>query len=634
MQTGGDPDWWARRPGEPTPPPAPRADGRDGTVGGAGDTGDIRGVGAVGAGGTLGGVVFDDDTDATGVPAQGWGGFGGSGSARLAGSWWDAPSPGPEDSRPPFPGQRPAGPEGTGFRPPAAPGGGPLPLPAGFGPADGPPPPVPAWGSDPHPNRNSDPYGVRRGPSANAPLPGGDRSRDASGSLPGDASEGTEGTEYTEDTGGVAASPYRGPATPLAAERARQARIAVVGAVTERWAPEQAGPAPEHGRLDTPVGPATDLWALGALLYRSVQGHAPYPEENGAELVELVRSEPPAFAEECGPLRPVVESLLRQDPAERPDVEELSGWLRSLVRSAPEPEAGAAVVPVPPPAAEGGSRLPVVRRRGELVRKRRSGSAEVVHGRHRHKKAKERAPRALGRTLLLLVLTLMAGAVAYAVLVLPKAGQESVPEPRGAGDTRPTGADRTAAAPAGEPENDPPPSRETRPSAAPSRTSGSEQQTAAPAGDLPAGFALREDPEGFRVAVDSSWQRRPINDSGQIRYSNGDFTLIVVPGRDSAQEGGGDPLVYQRDTQRELQPYRESSWAEASGLRRIQVGRRVMAEGQFSWQDATDRQIFVRNLVLVLDGRYHVVQVIGPDERRDEVTEAYRAAADTYRTTG
>ncbi|EDY51505.1 hypothetical protein SSCG_04472 [Streptomyces clavuligerus] len=92
--------------------------------------------------------------------------------------------------------------------------------------------------------------------------------------------------------------------------------------------------------------------------------------------------------------------------------------------------------------------------------------------------------------------------------------------------------------------------------------------------------------------------------------------------------------MYQRDTQRELQPYRESSWAEASGLRRIQVGRRVMAEGQFSWQDATDRQIFVRNLVLVLDGRYHVVQVIGPDERRDEVTEAYRAAADTYRTTG
>ncbi|NEC67525.1 hypothetical protein, partial [Streptomyces sp. SID9727] len=86
--------------------------------------------------------------------------------------------------------------------------------------------------------------------------------------------------------------------------------------------------------------------------------------------------EPPAFAEECGPLRPVVESLLRQDPTERPDVEELSGWLRSLVRSAPEPEAGFDVVPLP---AEDATRLPVVRRRGELVRKRRSRRGGGTH---------------------------------------------------------------------------------------------------------------------------------------------------------------------------------------------------------------------------------------------------------------
>lgn len=167
-------------------------------------------------------------------------------------------------------------------------------------------------------------------------------------------------------------SAYRGPATTLAAERARQTRIAVVGAVTERWAPEQAGPVHENWQLAPPIGPATDLWALGALLYRAVQGHAPYPEENAAELVQMVCGEPPAFAEECGPLRPVVESLLRQDPTERPDFEELRGWLRSLVRSAPEPEAGLDVVPLP---SVDDTRLPVVRRRGELVRKRRGGWA-------------------------------------------------------------------------------------------------------------------------------------------------------------------------------------------------------------------------------------------------------------------
>src|SRR5690606_15436907 len=160
----------------------------------------------------------------------------------------------------------------------------------------------------------------------------------------------------------------REPTSALAAERARQARMAVVGQVTERWAPEQAGPVHENWQLAPPIGLATDLWALGALLFRAVQGHAPYPEESTAELVQMVCAEPPAFAEECGPLRPVVESLLRQDPTERSDVEELRGWLRSLVRSAPEPEAGLNVITAPPVDAR---RLPVVRRRGELVRGRR-----------------------------------------------------------------------------------------------------------------------------------------------------------------------------------------------------------------------------------------------------------------------
>ncbi|MDR3035297.1 MAG: protein kinase, partial [Kitasatospora sp.] len=134
---------------------------------------------------------------------------------------------------------------------------------------------------------------------------------------------------------------HRGPTTALAAERARQARMTVVGPVTERWAPEQAGPVHENWRLAPPIGPATDLWALGALLFRAVQSHAPYPEESTTELVQLVCAEPPAFAEECGPLRPVVESLLRPDPEERPEAEELGGWLRSLIRSAPEPDLGA-----------------------------------------------------------------------------------------------------------------------------------------------------------------------------------------------------------------------------------------------------------------------------------------------------
>ncbi|MEU0274013.1 protein kinase [Streptomyces sp. NPDC006307] len=443
------------------------------------------------------------------------------------------------------------------------------------------------------------------------------------------------------------AAPYRGPATPLAAERARQARIAVVGAVTERWAPEQAGPVHGTWQLAPPIGPATDLWALGALLYRAVQGHAPYPEESAAELVQLVCAEPPAYAEECGPLRPVVESLLRQDPTERPDFEELRGWLRSLVRSAPEPDAGVGVVPMPSVPADS-RRLPVVRRRGELVRKRRGrrtgtgvGAVDPAGpGRHRHKKPRAatreprpgraprgqqgsaRRPRALGRTLLLLILLALAAAVAYAVLFMPKAETQ---ERRQQGSApRPTAPQQTGQdGQTGRPTPTPTP---TTPAPSPNAVT-----PTTPA--LADGYTVREDPEGFRIGVDKDWRRSPINDVGQVRYTGGDYTLIVVPGRDTVQANGSDPMEYQRTKERELQPWRDSSWASVTGMRRVDVGRQVMAEGQFTWQDVNNREVYVRNLALIVGDRYHVIQVIGPDGQRDKVNEIYEQAVTAYRAT-
>ncbi|MFF8288294.1 protein kinase [Streptomyces sp. NPDC016309] len=435
--------------------------------------------------------------------------------------------------------------------------------------------------------------------------------------------------------GGAATAPrYRGPATPLAAERARQARIAVVGAVTERWAPEQAGPVHDTWQLAPPIGPATDLWALGALLYRAVQGHAPYPEENAAELVQMVCAEPPAFAEECGPLRPVVESLLRQDPTERPDFEELRGWLRSLVRSAPEPDAGTGVVPMPSVDA---TRLPVVRRRGELVRRRRPGAPGTTHGRHRHSRrtgpakgaasaARPRAPRALGRTLLVAILLVLAAAVAYALVFMPEA------EPRTGGQApqqpRPSQGTRGPQQPQDPQQPDP-----SQQQPAPSGPAPSTNTVTPDSPDPAAGYTVRDDPEGFRVGVDRTWRRSPINDVGQVRYTGGDFTLIVVPGRDTILTGGSDPLEYQRTKERELQPWRDSSWATASGLRRVDVGRQVMAEGQFTWSDANGQEVYVRNLALVIGDRYHVVQVIGPESQRDKVSEIYQQAVGAYRST-
>ncbi|MGW8742742.1 protein kinase [Streptomyces sp. NPDC055794] len=419
----------------------------------------------------------------------------------------------------------------------------------------------------------------------------------------------------------------RGPATALDAERARQTRMAVVGPVTERWAPEQAGPVHENWQLAAPIGPATDLWALGALLYRAVQGHAPYPEESTAELVQIVCAEPPAFAEECGPLRPVVESLLRQDPTERIDFEELSGWLRSLVRSAPEPEAGLHVISAPPVETRH-SRLPIVRRRGELVRRRRAG-LPAHHGRHKRGRAEPaRSPRSLGRTLLVLILLALAGAIAYAMFFLPKSDTRD----SGAADRTGTAGDASQAPPAGSPDvSSEPRPEQTSPESTPgdSETDGGSTETQSNVAD---GFTLRKDPEGFRVAVAEDWNRTPRNGSGQIVYAKGDFELLVVPGRDRTSEFGDDPMVYQRDSEPELAPYRASSWATSSGLKTIEVGGRTMAEGQFTWTGAGG-ELFVRNVAILIDGRYHVVQVRGPEADRDEVSRLFEQASATYQYT-
>ncbi|MER5194803.1 protein kinase [Streptomyces sp. NPDC002755] len=533
--------------------------------------------------------------------------------------------------------------EAPGARPPGArpPGqiadpygvsGAPVPGPAGYGQGQS-APHVHTAGPGPGPGPGGAPYAAP--PASHAaltPVPGAQIPGQGQGQgSPGEARGGARWGEPGAVAPGSAAR--RGPGTALAAERARQARMAVVGPVTERWAPEQAGPVHENWQLAAPIGPATDLWALGALLFRAVQGHAPYPEESTAELVQMVCAEPPAFAEECGPLRPVVESLLRQDPTERLDFEELRGWLRSLVRSAPEPEAGTYVVAAPPTDPR---RLPIVRRRGELVRRRRAG-LPATHGRHKRGRPEAKgSPRSLGRTLLVLILLVLAGAVAYALLFMPKADEEGA---AGSDGSQRTGATGAPGGQAPEASSEPRPDQTSpgtgaSPSSASSGAQATQTQTGGSGAEAADGFTVRADDAGFRVAVANGWDRTPKNGRGQVVYGHGDFELIVVPGRDSASSNGSDPMVYQREKESELQPYRDSSWATASGLRTTTVGARTMAEGQFTWTDGDGRALYVRNVAILISGRYHIVQVRGPEAERDEVTRLFEQASATYQFTG
>ncbi|APU41756.1 protein kinase [Streptomyces sp. TN58] len=538
---------------------------------------------AVGGSGAVAAIEAGPGSDS--APARGSGGpalpqgyaypYGGGPETRSGGGAWHGATPRtqalPEPERAPERASEPEPPYEYEPRPEPAPGPRPGPVP--------PPRPEPAPLALPQGYRQAEPSG---GPRPGGPVP-------------------SPTPEPAPRRPARASAAWTG----LDAERARHTRMAVVGAVTERWAPEQAGPVHGHWQLAAPVGPATDLWALGALLYRAVQGHAPYPEDSVAELVEMVCAEPPAFAEECGALRPVVESLLRQDPTERPDFEELRGWLRSLVRSAPEPDAGLGVLPMPD--ADPG-RLPVVRRRGE------------VHGRHRNPAA-ARGPRTLGRTLLAGILVLLAGAVAYAMLFMPRAGAPQEQDGLGEATAHTSAQPNPSRVPSTTPESRSAP-----------QTTGPAASPAAPA-PAPPGYTTQQDPEHFEIAVPEGWERRGINEAGQVRYTDGAFVLTVVPGRDKV-EGNPDPAAYQKDKEPELTPYRASTWATVGDVKTTRVGQQLRATGRYTWIDGTGRNVFARNFVVALGGSYHVVLVTGPEDEQTKVTEVFEKATASYKAGG
>jgi serine/threonine protein kinase len=104
--------------------------------------------------------------------------------------------------------------------------------------------------------------------------------------------------------------------------------------------------APERARGRVAV-PASDLWSLGVTMYAAVEGRSPFERQDAMASLVAVLTDAPEPAPNAGPLQPVIEGLLRKDPADRLTVDEVAVMLDRVIAGDAEPEA---VVDDAPPA--------------------------------------------------------------------------------------------------------------------------------------------------------------------------------------------------------------------------------------------------------------------------------------------
>ncbi|MEU4985449.1 serine/threonine-protein kinase [Streptomyces sp. NPDC021969] len=339
-------------------------------------------------------------------------------------------------------------------------------------------------------------------------------------------------------------------------------------------APRLTAPAyasPEQAR-DERIGPAADLWTLGAILYTMVEGRPPFRDRGRPEAtlkgVDRLPLRTPARA---GPLAQAVQGLLRKNSRER--------LTRPVVRAA---LARALTEDPGTTVAEVATRPGL---RGVYAAARKAG--------------RDRSRRTVAAGTALAVVTVAVAVLAVLAVTdgLPGTGDGAATGARQR--PSPTAAAPTGSAPAASPALPSSPASPASPSS-PADRPGASASPSEPGVPAPAGFRRYDAPEGFSVALPEGWRRLDTSSAPGGAYrvvfgATGDPRTLAVT---YSRRAGADPVAVWRD---DVEP----GLARSDGYRRIGEIRattyRGRAAADMEWlvrDDGTRVRTFGRGFLL------------------------------------